>query len=71
MGFANEAAFYLSFLPKETDKSTVMLKATHPKRNETLTEYYFRTNRHLLGDIKICEFDPNTGDMTLVGKNKI
>ena len=70
MGFANEAAFYLSFLPKETDKSIVMLKATHPKRSETLAEYYFRTNRHLLGSIKVCEFDPNTGALSLVGQNK-
>ena len=70
MGFTNEAAFYLSFLPKETDKSIVMLKATHPRRDETLAEYYFRTNRHLLGDIKVCEFDPNTGELSLVGQNK-
>ena len=70
MGFTNEAAFYLSFLPKETDKSIVMLKATHPRRDETLAEYYFRTNRHLLCDIKVCEFDPNTGELSLVGQNK-
>ena len=70
MGFTNEAAFYLSILPKETDKSIVMLKATHPRRDETLAEYYFRTNRHLLGDIKVCEFDPNTDELSLVGQNK-
>lgn len=71
MGFTNEAAFYLSFLPKEIDKSIVMLKATHPRRNETLAEYYFRTNRHLLGDIKVCEFDPDAGALSLIGQNKI
>jgi hypothetical protein len=70
MGFTNEAAFYLSFLPKETDKAIVMLKATHPRRSETLAEYYFRTNRHLLGNIKVCEFDPNIGTLSLVGQNK-
>ena len=69
MGFTNEAAFYLSFLPDSVDKSIVMLRATHPKRTETLAEYYFRTNRHLLGKIKILEFDPNTSTMTLVGQN--
>lgn len=69
MGFTNEAAFYLSFLPDEVDKSIVMLRATHPKRTETLAEYYFRTNRHLLGKIKILEFDPNTLNMRLVGHN--
>lgn len=56
MGFTNEAAFYLSFLPDSVDKSIVMLRAKHPKRTETLAEYYFRTNRHLLGKIKILEF---------------
>ena len=71
MGFANEAVFYLSFLPKETDKSIVMLKATHPRRSETLAEYYFRTNRHLLGNVKVCEFDPAAGTLTLVGQNKV
>ena len=69
MGFTNEAAFYLSFLPDSVDKSIVMLRATNPKRTETLAEYYFRTNRHLLGKIKILEFDPNTSTMTLVGQN--
>ena len=69
MGFTNEAAFYLSFLSDEVDKSIVMLRATHPKRTETLAEYYFRTNRHLLGKIKILEFDPNTLTMKLVGQN--
>ena len=69
MGFTNEAAFYLSFLADEVDKSIVMLRATHPKRTETLAEYYFRTNRHLLGKIKILEFDPNTLTMKLVGQN--
>lgn len=69
MGFTNEAAFYLYFLPDSVDKSIVMLRATHPKRPETLAEYYFRTNRHLLGKIKILEFDTNTQTMKLVGQN--
>ena len=69
MGFTNEAAFYLSFLSDDVDKSIVMLRATHPKRTETLAEYYFRTNRHLLGKIKVLEFDPNDFTMTSVGQN--
>ncbi len=69
MGFTNEAAFYLSFLPKETKKAIVMLKSTHFRRSETLAEYYFRTNRHLLRDIKILEFDTQSGEMTVVGEN--
>ena len=69
MGFVNEAAFYLSFLNPSVDKTIVMSKSTHPKRDETLAEYYFRTNRHLLGKIKILEYDPMTDDMRLIGQN--
>lgn len=69
MGFVNEAAFYLSFLDSDVDKTIVMAKSTHPKRNETLAEYYFRTNRHLLGKIKILEYDPISENMRLIGQN--
>ncbi len=60
MGFVNEAAFYLSFLPNTYEKYIVMLRATHEKRTETLAEYYYRTNNHLLGYIKVAEYDPDT-----------
>lgn len=70
MGFANEAAFYLSFLPDDVEKNIVMLKATHPKRTETLAEYYFRTNRHLLGKAKVMEFDVVDNNMRIVGQNQ-
>lgn len=69
MGFTNEAAFYLSFLSDETERIIVMLRAEHPKRNETLAEYYFRTYRHLLGNIKVFEFDNQVYEMRLVGQN--
>ena len=70
MGFVNEAAFYLSFLPDDTERIIVMLHAEHVKRRETLAEYYFRTNRHLLGKIKIYEFDLLTKEMRFVGQNE-
>ena len=70
MGFTNEAAFYLSFLPNDTERIIVMLHAEHAKRNETLAEYYFRTNRHLLGKIKIYEFDLQKKEMRFVGQNE-
>ena len=69
MGFVNEAAFYLSFLNSSVDRSIVMAKSTHPKRTETLAEYYFRTNRHLLGNTKILEYDTATDNMRLIGQN--
>ena len=58
MGFTNEAAFYLSFLPDSYEKYIVMLRSYHSKRSESLAEYYYRTNRHLLGRVKVAEFDP-------------
>ena len=57
MGFVNEAVFYLSFLQSDVDRSIIMMKATHEKRKETLAEYYFRTNRHLLNGVKVLEYD--------------
>ena len=70
MGFTNEAAFYLSFLPDDTERIIVMLHAEHVKRKETLADYYFRTNRHLLGKTKIYEFDLHTKEMRFVGQNE-
>ena len=71
MGFTNEAAFYLSFLPDNLERIIVMAYAVHPKRAETLAEYYFRTNRHLLGRIKIMEYDSNSGEMKTIGQNEV
>ena len=70
MGFTNEAAFYLSFLPSTIEKIIVMAKSYHLKRGETLAEYYFKTNRHLLGEIKVMEYDMCTKEMRMVGENR-
>ena len=67
MGFTNETAFYLSFLPETYEKYIVMLKSHHPKRNESLDEYYYRTNRHLLGKTKVAEYDPSREELHIVG----
>lgn len=66
ISIVNEAAFYLSFLPDTYDKYIVMLYSRHIKRNETLAEYYYRINRHLLGNIKVAEFNPNTNDLRII-----
>ncbi len=60
MGFTNEAVFYLRLLPDNYKKIIVMLKAHHPKRQESLAEYYYRINNHLLGNVKVAEFDPKS-----------
>lgn len=59
----NEAVFYFSLLPAQTEKILVMAYAAHPKRRETLAEYYYRINRHLLSDVKVFEFNIETNEM--------
>ena len=66
MGFTNEAAFYLSFLPDDYEKYIVMMRSLHEKRSESLAEYYFRTNKHLIGKIKIAEYDPECDGMIII-----
>ena len=68
MGFTNEAAFYLSLLPSHFDKYIVMLKSHHSKRRESLAEYYYRMNKHLLGKIIVAEYNPDTDELTVVGQ---
>ena len=64
----NVAAFYLSLLPKEYDKYIVILRSISAKRNESLAEYYFRTNGHLIGEIKIAEYDTKNSVMRVIKK---
>ena len=66
MGFTNEAVFYLRFLPDKYVKYIVMLKAHHPKRQESLAEYYYRMNRHLLGAVKVAEYDPVSNELSVL-----
>lgn len=53
----NEALFYMSHLPEEVTKIICIKKATHPKKTETLAEYYYRIDGHLMRDVKIFEVD--------------
>lgn len=66
MGFCNEAAFYLSLLPNSYEKYIVMLEARHEKRQESLAEYYYRTNRHLLGEIIVAEYNPEKDEFRII-----
>ncbi len=59
----NQAVFYFSLLPAQTEKILVMAYAVHPKRRETLAEYYYRINRHLLSDVKVLEFNIEANEM--------
>ena len=71
MGFTNEAAFYLSFLPENFEKYIVMLRSYNEKRNESLAEYYYRTNHHLIGKVIVAEYDPLTNKMQIVGSDNL
>lgn len=57
MGHNNEAIFYLTLIPNPGDRYLALPKATHSRRNETLAQYYWRTYRHLLGEVKVLEVD--------------
>ncbi len=66
IGFINEAVFYLSLLNETKEKYVVMLKSNTSNRSETLAAYYYRTNKHLLGDIIIAEFNPISNEMLIL-----
>ena len=71
MGFTNEAAFYLSLAKRSHKKYIAMIKSYNPKRKETLAEYYYRTNKHLLGDVIIAEYDPDANDMRFLNEDAV
>lgn len=66
MAMLNEALFYMSHLPTDIAKIIVMKKAVHHSKKETLAEYYFRINRHLLADISIFEIDEESNKIKIV-----
>ncbi len=47
----------MSFLPKEATKIICMVKNPHPRRGETLAEYFVRLYGHLLRNVKVFEVD--------------
>lgn len=68
MAAVNEAAFYLSFLPSTYKKFIVIRYCYHQKRGETLAQYYYRTYRHLLNDIKVAEYKSETNEFWIIDK---
>ena len=71
MGFVNEAAFYLSLVKRARKKIIVMLKSYNENRKQTLAEYYYNTNKHLLGDVIIAEYDPPNEYMNFINESEI
>ncbi len=62
----NEAAFFLSFLPDSYKKFIVIVKAYNSKKKIYLADYYHKTYKHLLGDITIAEYDPESGGFRII-----
>jgi len=60
MATLNEAVLYFKLMPDFWKKVIVMKKSIHPKRNETLAEYYLRTYNFVLDGITLIEIDVDT-----------
>jgi len=67
MAFMNEAVFYLQHLSHETHRFVVVRRDTFATRTESLADYYFRINRHLLNGVDILEIDLETEEVRQLG----
>jgi hypothetical protein len=67
MGFINEAVFYLQQLPSGKKRFVVLRRDVDEKRLESLADYYFRTNKHLLNGVFIVEIDVVTKKVRELG----
>lgn len=63
----NQSVLYALLLPDGIKKVIAMQKAQHPRRAETLAEYYYRTYRHLLSGITLLEIDTNLNTVKCIG----
>ena len=68
MAFVNEAVFYLQHLSTDKKKFVVMRRDFDKKRAETLSDYYYRTYKHLLDDVFIIEIDVLSESIRLLEK---
>lgn len=59
----------MNYLPAGTTKIIAMKRVTHAKRSETLAEYYYRVNRHLLKGIILLEIDTDTNMINVIKEN--
>ena len=67
IGFINEAVFFLQHLPIEKKRFVVIRRESRTKHTETLAEYYYRTNHHLLNGVFIIEIDLETENVREFG----
>lgn len=62
----NESMFYFHIAPKHYRKILFVLRDVHPKRKESLAEYYVRNYGHLIpAEVSIVEFDESSRSAVL------
>ena len=64
MAKCDQAVLYLLHGHSGARKLLVMRKDRRPGKQETLAQYYKRTHQHLLNDVIVIEFDPDSGKLT-------
>ena len=64
MAKCDQAVLYLLYAPKTAKKLLILRKDTRPSKSETLAQYYKRTHQHLLGEVIVMEFNPDSGKLS-------
>ena len=67
MGFINEAVFYLQHISSDKFRFVVLRRDIDNKHTETLADYYYRTNKHLLNGVFVIEIDVLTKSVRILG----
>jgi hypothetical protein len=58
----NEAMYYFYLAPQHYRKVLVMVRSHHPRRVETLAEYYVRSHAHMIpAFVEVVEYDEEQG----------
>lgn len=68
LGFLNQSVLYASLLPIGVKRVIAMKRSLHPRRPETLAEYYYRTYQHLLSGIVLLEIDAESKTVKPIGE---
>ena len=68
LAFLNEAVFYLLHLPGDVQRFVALRRDVHPRRQESLAEFYVRTYYHLLDGVKVIEIDLNSSIARVIGE---
>lgn len=67
IGYLKEAVSYLQNLPQDKKRFVVMPRAVRRKHKESLAEYFYRINSHILNGIFVVEIDVQTGSVREFG----